>query len=561
VGLSVIDLFEKGSLSHDGTKDTGNGVGLPDVSPGFAGGWDVGSVALPNGLDTTPYGMFCHDGYFYLLESAGFKIWRFAIDSAANLTAAGSQTAANMGLQGDRWIPWGNCRYDPSDGTVILFSYQVGAGTYSPCVGKWDCADWPFTAANKKWLSPQVVRYGSYNAGDMITWYYPSLCTATNKLYLCSHGDGQIATIDATDGSILGVYGSATSQGYVYQMLLAGFDDSNKPVASQYIFVGQGDLAVYDDTNPASWIKGDVVLSSSESSATGIPFHGRNQGAGYGERNRMIPLGDDERALVGLPDMAWFSLNRSLVQGEMYLHTYDFTTSEHCHRSVAQAGDRRAIGNANPQYFGYRFIEIAGQPWFVSFNQHNQDIEDENPGADFDNTRGLVFAPLGPGTCTYTIPPEEVPDGTPKELSIGVVAATKNTLFSDSPAKHRFRFKVNSGAWSDWRSGTRQIQALDQVVDGLAAWPAFSAGDTLTIEHSMCSGWPVSFAPTLGNPGGGGDPTPVAVHSADVGPPREVRVRLFYDASPPNAGKVFGRPVSVDAHIIKPESVSAEITS
>jgi hypothetical protein len=464
-------------------------------------------------------------------------IYRFSIDADANLTTDTNQTMAAMGLTGaNQWFQFNAANYDPSDASVILCAYYGSAASgRTPTIGKWLCSNWPFTAGNAVWLSAMQQRWGGFTSGQFTNHGTAYLNTTTDKLYLCSVNAGQIVTLDATDGSVLGSFEPDPVYRATNPFLIAGCNASNLPVASGYLASeGSGDLAVWDDSNPSAWTKSTVVLPSSKSTTVGIPFHGRNQASGYMNRNRMVPMGDYERGLLGLPDMAWRSCNREQAWGETYLHTYDFTTSTHSHRPVAHAGDRRGIGNARGHLFASRVIEISGVPWWVSEAQHSYDIEDENPGIDYDTCRGLVFTPLGPGTVTYTV--TATADSAPKRLEIGVDYTASDYLFSDSPAKHKFRFKVNAGSFSDWRSGTRQLQALDSTVDGLAAWPSYSNGDTLTIEHSMCSGWPVSFAPTKCNPGGVGDPTPIDIHSADVGPPREVRAALIVDASEPGGG-------------------------
>lgn len=563
MGLAILKPYEVGSLSHNGTMDTGKGVGLRpgEPSPGFAAGYDAYLDPM-NGVKEYPCDYWVHDGYLYLVYNATASVYRFAIDADGNLTPDSSQTMANMGLVGTDWMPYNPAQYDPASRMVILCSYYGSAASgKTPVIGMWDCDDWPFTSGNAQWLSSMQQSYQSFTSGQLCN-YGPAIWnTTTQKLYVCSCCVDQVCRIDTADGSVDGFFEPYTAYHQYYGFWVIGFDSSNYPIGGGYAAAsGGGGCYVWDDTNPASWSKGaTALLEQAASLSLSVPTHRRNIANWYGVV--AVPLSEHEKSLIGDPDVAWKECVRDKNKGEVYLNTYDFATSEHSHRSMAQAGDRRAIGNSWGGWFSERFVEIGGVPWLVSYNKHSQDVEDENPGVDCDLCGGLMLTPLGPGTVTYTVPPEEVPDGTPKQLVIGIAADATNTLFSDSPAKHRVRMKVNNGSWSSWRTGTRQMQALDQVVDGLAAWPSFSAGDTLTIEHSMVSGWPNSFAPTKGNPGAGGDPTPVEIHTADIGVPREVMLQVFYETALPDEGKTFGRPIGVDAHIIKPESISAEITS
>lgn len=173
---------------------------------------------------------------------------------------------------------------------------------------------------------------------------------------------------------------------------------------------------------------------------------------------------------------------------------------------------------------------INGIPWFVSWNEMSQDQEDEDPGGDTTFHYGICLIAVGPGVCKFS--KTLTADTVPRRLQPTIPTAAKNYLFSNHWAKHGARYRVNAGAWSDWRYGEQELTNLDSIVNGKAAWVAWTTGQAIDIEWKLSAGWPQALDSTcFQNPGEVGDPGQLPTNTADVGPPREVVPILFVDGS------------------------------
>jgi hypothetical protein len=137
-----------------------------------------------------------------------------------------------------------------------------------------------------------------------------------------------------------------------------------------------------------------------------------------------------------------------------------------------------------------------------------------------------------------------------------------NYLQSEDYQKHQFAFEnVTTGTGVlAYRCGEQELSHVDEVINGKALWPAYSAGDSLKIYHKLESGWPYARDCTIsGYPGGGGDPTSPQIGTADFGPPREVRAIFAVDESLPDAGKTQNpAPVGIGVYDTAPVGLWVE---
>jgi len=530
VALDVIDLTTW-TKAYTGAKWTGNGIGLSDPTPGLAT-WKQ-YIAPPAGFTQSPVGAWVHGGYAYFVyggtDGLGKGIYRFSITVDGNLTYDSFVSQAALGLVAGNWgrTP---CFYDSADGSVILITYPLAGTGNTPIVGKWLCSNWPFTNVNHEWQSGLTQSYGSYVAGQVTndSWGY----LGGTYLFISSSYSGQVHTIDPSNGSVVGTwcfYGVYIS---TYPFHLFGENAAGQPIGgSRHASGGAQNVYAWNISDLNNWATtGGILLKDSLSNYVHgwAPFFKRAKHRLYGLSFVLIPMNKHEITALGLTGcMCWINARSRTGAGEPHLVHYDPDTDVYRECLTANGSTRRSIGNRgglNVVYLG-QFLLINGIPWFVSWNQVHQDQEDEDPGGATSTHYGICLIPVGPGVCKFS--KTLAADTTPRRLQPTIPLAAKNYLFSTHWAKHGARCIVN-GTPSDWRYGEQELTNLDSVVNGKAAWPAWSSGDAVEIEWKLSAGWPQALDSTcFQNPGEVGDPAQLPTNTADVGPPREVRPILF----------------------------------
>lgn len=525
--LSFIDLTTW-TKAYTGAKWTGNGIGLSKPTPGLST-WKQ-NAAPPNGWTQSPVGAWAHGGYVYFVyngtDGSGKGIYQFSVDADGNLTYSDFVSQAALGLvTGD----WGRppCFYDSADGSVILITYPKAGADNSPIAGKWLCGSaWPFTNANHEWQSGLAQSYGSYVAGKVTN--EPRGYLGGTYLFIVSSNSGQVQTIDPSDGSVDGTWVYDPAYRITNQFKLTGENSSGQPIGGSY-HVNGGNQSVYswDISNLSAWATDtQLLVSSGVGIAITTPEYIRAKHLLHGARTTWAPVSKKEITALGLTGcMYWLNVRTYSQLSEPHLIHYEPDTDTYRECLTANGSTRRSIGNrsAVPGQDLGMFITINGIPWFISWNETHEDQEDEDPGGATSTHYGICLIAVGPGVVKFS--KTVTADGTPKRIQPTIAAAAKNYLCSESYQKHEVRFKnvTKGGGFTPWRSGEQEMSALDQVVNGKAAWGSWDEGDALEIEWRLYAGWPQAVDGTVyQNPGEVGDPGQLPTSTADVGPPREV---------------------------------------
>lgn len=536
MALDITDLYASWSMAHTGTKDTGNGVGLSKPTPGLAT-WKQ-NAAPPTGFTQSPVGAWAHGGAVYFVyngtDGLGKGIYRFTttVDGALTYDTFASQAALGL-VAGD----WGNppCFYDSSDGSVILITYPKSGANNTPIAGKWPMSAWPFTNANHTWQSALSQSYGSYVAGKITNEARGYL--GGTYLFLSSSSSGQVHTIDPSDGSVDGTWCFAAVYTSVQEFLILGENAAGNPIGgSDHPNGGNDNVYAWNISDLNNWATtGGILLKDTLNSYTigDVPHFKRAKHTLQSNYFFCIPVSKHEITSLGLTGcMCWISVRQGARVSEPHLVHYDPDTDTYRECLTANGSTRRSIGNRSgpPSQDLGMFLTINGIPWFVSWNNITQDQEEEDPGGNVISHRGICLIAVGPGVCKFS--KTVTADMVPRRLQPTIPTAAKNYLFSTHWAKHGARCIVNGGAPSAWRYGEQELSNLDSVVNGKAAWVAWSSGDLVEIEWKLSAGWPQALDATCyQNPGEVGDPAQLPTNTADVGPPREVVPVLFADAA------------------------------
>ena len=538
MALEIIDLFQDWTVSYpSGTENSGNGAALPPPSSGFST-WKQDS-APPNGFTQCPRGIWAHGNYVYVVyngtDGLGNGIYRFSVDSHGNFTYDSFVAQSALGLVMGNW-GWPPCFYDSSDGSVILITNPTSGTGNTPIAGKWLCSSWPFSNTNKEWFSSLAQSSGSYVSGQVTD--EPRGYLGGAYLFVVSSTSGQIHTLDPSSGSVLGTwcYNPVYSAGNQFKFF--GENAAGNPIGgSYYSSGGAGNVYAWDISDLDNWVTtGDILLKDTVWSYTqGLtPHYKRAKNRLYSTYWTPLPVSKHEITTLGLTGcMIWMNVRQYTRQSEPHLIHYDPDTDEYRECLTANGATRRAIGNFSyPGHPGFFFL-LNGIPWFLSWSEISQDQEHEDPGGALLGHYGICLTPIGPGVVKYT---KTAPaDRTPKRIQPTVAPGAKNYLCSESYQKCGVRFQnvTKATGWTNWRFGEQELSALDQVINGKDAWGAWDQDDELEIEHRIYAGWPQPVDQTVyQNPGGGGDPDQLPTNTADVGPPREVRLMLFCDTAP-----------------------------
>lgn len=529
---TALNLYATAALSHTGTEDSGNGVGLPVPTAGLANWYQYGNP--PSGWTSPPVDGWADNGYLYLVYNGtnglGRGIYRFAQNqNSGALTYDTFVAIAATGLVGTNFDR-GCAQYDSSDGSVILCSSPTAGAGNTPVVGKWLCSSWPFSNVNAEWLSPLVQNYNTYTVDRPVGDLRPFL--GANYLFIASSAGNNVITIDPSDGSVAGAWQYNPAQTYLYSFKILGENAAGQPVGGTFHANG-GNQAVHkwNIANLNNWVSAGSLLPSLAITLN-MPVYKRAAERLYAHYVWTQPMGDSEKTLLGLSGCVYWQNVREFARfSEMFLIHYDPDADTYREIPFAQDASRRSMGNYSDLRDApsvRRFISVNSIPWFVGWTRATADQEAEDPGGNPAYHIGLILSAVGPGTVKYTVAAPA--SGTPKRITIEVPAAAKNYLNSEQYQKHQFRFQIAGGGWSDWRVGVQELSGLDAVVGGHAAWGAFTSGQSLEIEHRLGAGWPYAWdASVYRNPGEAGDPAVETVGTADAAPPREVVAKLWFE--------------------------------
>jgi len=521
----VCEDFTKGALV------TAKGVGLPQPWPLFDG-WVAHLLFPPDGLNIA-YTRFCwvHEGkvyvFYYDTTSVGRVLGQYSVvgDPPTHCTVDDSVNIGDMfagAYYGNRGI------YDPVEEAVYLTMYYPAALT--GIVGKWKMSNWPFTAGNAEWIAVDSS-YGAYEAGK-IAYLVNTMTFGDGKLFLSSYYSGSVLTVDAATGNVLGEWAYDPNYRYVYRFNLIGFDAANKrPVGGGYLTAaGGGALKTWDVSDPNSWVAVDTVLQN---------LHVGNKGA-------FELFGSTDASLYGgAPNYYTFEFNPNELSLLDYLPTGTLLWQEAMssyataggiyeanlngivyHRHAAPSAGRLAgLSGNSGTIINPRIVNISGAAYLFQLGAGSPKILDANP-ANEPWCPYFQHADEGIYTNRFTATQSE----TPKKLLIDLHASARNREFSAHPGKHAFRMNINGGAWTDWRAGYELLR-LDEVVNGKAAWPAYTTGQVIRIQHKMTAGLFRHLLPPVYTEESG-EPGEELASLFDAGAPKEVQPVLIFEPPP-----------------------------
>ena len=529
-----IDLYNAFSKSFSGAVDNSDGVGLPRPAS-LLSTWKQTSYP-PNGWGPNSEGRvrgcWVYNGYAYFCVQSptgtGPGVYRYQLAGTDPVTMTyDSMVSISSILTGaNTFSIRSHGAFHDGNGTVVIVGTNSGVGFFANVIGQWDCSNWPFTTGNADWISTLGLQRGSYSSTASVN--DPCCALGASNLYVSSQYAGQIHTVSLANGTYTGPWVVRASYGTTNAVYVLGEDNAGKPFAGGY-YVPNRNMSLWNISNPASWSE-DTIIWPSALASYATPNHHFQRTTRqffqtgyyeqvYGEITRY------ELNLLGFPTTTlgcwagWRMTKNLLLQNsseyrELILPTCTYTRHFPKGPLINQC---------------HRIVEINDMPYLLGANNETQDHEEEDPGGDVGNFYGVSACPVGPGKVTYSATISQSTAGIPTRAFMTVPVANDNYCRSEHYSKHRLRVRIDSGDWTDWRSGDQELNNLQVSVGGKDTWPEFVPSSYIEIEHELSSGWPYTWETVRGNPGESGDPDTPNVSVSDVGPPRHVRLFLSVD--------------------------------
>lgn len=535
--MSAFDLYTGATPSYSqGAKDTGNGIGLPRVSP-LLTDWSSSATVPPSGIgnDTACgwYGMLIYNDYLFALvrstQGTGRGVNGYVVNTSndpVTLTYDQMVDPTTLGMP-QLFNPWHFQYVDNETGDILINSYDTAAQTYT--IGRWNAAQWPWSAANAVWRACPSS-WGSVVADKVANYSIPFVDKANDRVYCMSGSSGKCLTFKWSDGSYLGEFQWQASYSPLYVGNVVGVHPSSSydVLLGHYLGASGGRIHRWDATNPASWTQGALVFDKAttiDSSGGAVPYGGKMPNGLRGNYARVWGIDRQQLDLIGVPSTAigwvvWEPTYFGVDYGKQYLAFYDFDTDEYWESQIAKSCSFKRTGWSSRSACLFKVVEIDGNAWMAFSTQMSIDHFAEQPYMP--NASGVAAVQIAPGRVEFDWTPTE--DTNLKRLVFDVASAAVDSEFSTHPGKFRAALSVNGGAYTDWRGGPQELLNLDSVVHSKAAWPTLSAGVPVTLRLDVQSGIVDNFAPVQGNQG---DRTTPNLPIADAGPPFDVRPVLI----------------------------------
>jgi len=511
---------------------TAKGVGLPQPWPMFAN-WNTVTGADPsaNGMGSTGrvFYSWIHDGYLYIwyyhdtASSTIGGVYRRTIvgDPPTHTTHDAFVSLSDLFNLGGASNRVGEAFYDPVEEAVYLTRWQTTPQT--GIVGKWLMSKWPFTYANREWIAVDTS-YGSPSVAGKITNSVLHILVAGSKVFLSSSNSGRVFTLNASDGSLLGEWAYDTGYAATHRFRLLGWDAANsRPVGGcGHASAGAGDIKTWNVATPTAWVAVDTVLEGKATTTKHEELHGSTLLDLYGGGPYYLSVTDpltpsEVAALSYLPSgtilyigsTSYYAPGTGFFEANLDGATYHRHTPASCARMAGLSGSRS---------YDYRprICTVGGAAYLMLRGHGSPKMLDVN-GNTYPFCPYFQHVDEGTYTNRFTASQNE----TPKKLLIDLHASARNREFSRNEGKHAFRMNVDGGAWTDWRAGY-QLLRLDEVVDGLAAWPAYTTGQVIRIQHKMTAGLFRHLLPPVYTEESG-EPGEELASLFDAGAPKEVQ--------------------------------------
>jgi len=496
--------------------------------------WNTVTGADPsaNGMGTAGQVLYSwiHGGYLYIwyyhstTSSTISGVYRRTIvgDPPTHTTHEGFVSLSDLFNLAGAANRAGPAFYDPTEGAIYLTRYYTTAQT--GIVGKWLMSDWPFTYANREWIAVDTS-YGGYEAGKVGN-SVSEIFVVDGKVFLASVYYGHVLTFDAATGAALGewVYYATWSSGYRFRFF--GWDAANS-----YIIGGMryraglgldGSIRSWNISDLNLWTPIGVVLPRKGAQNHHEELHGGTLvdlyfGAPYSGAQYDTLSPSEIAALSYLPagtilsaaGSSYYSAGNCFVEMNLDGATY------HRH-SPASAARLAGLSGQRSNRLRARICTVGGAAYLQTCGHGSLKLLDAN-GESYPFCPYFQHVDEGTYVSKFIATQNE----TPKKLLIDLHASARNREFSAHPGKHAFRMNVDGGAWTDWRAG-HELLRLDEVIGAKAAWPAYTTGQVIRIQHKMTAGLFRHLLPPVYTEESG-EPGEELASLFDAGAPKEVQ--------------------------------------
>jgi hypothetical protein len=521
--MSEVNLFTIASKIYtSGARDTGKGVGSRQPS-NLLGRWNQASPSdiPPDGWGSSlyPQGSFGDNSDLYFPYSfAGTLngVYKYNVNDSVEPILMSSDVSepftsrVDMGLISGRFAPFASPLYDPAERSVVIATNPTFT-TDGPIIGKWKISNWPFTAANADWLA-LGLSYPSYDVGK-VRWSHHWLL-ADGKLFVSSsEGPPYVHVLDWVTGAVLGIWDPVVTTPSQYRRFsMLGWYNNRIVGGSLASGLGAqaGEVWTWDYTNPAS------CLDSYHHTVWK-----RFQSGGYQIWYLSVPLQRNELDAIGCPATAigwWQSI--SVQNGPISLFLYDMVSGHWLEVPCTSLTNQRAMKHTRGTLGPHEFVKVNGDTWFIGWGQQTIEHVAEDPNGNPNYQAGVIAMQASPAKVLYEY--TATVGGTPLRMLLTMTDDSESYLSSEHPSKHRFRIRLNAGAWSDWRSGSAELMNLNVVANGKSIWPDISRDDVIQIEHELFPGGPHPWdTTTRGTPPTGAESGPVV--PGNLAPPIDIQ--------------------------------------